>query len=176
MIHKTHVLLKQYGERGIILTKRNLSLSMKIVLLLLSSAILAILCYAFFRNNVTDFYTFIETVEKYVKTAVECRAGFDKKAVTESKIRRTIIEPNFGDLRYNKRQIKEGGFFYVKDIDYTTSTFLRGRRHSCHCAYCAYYFGCFDKTFGKCGRGHGKKQSSFDETDSLEIRACMYGK
>lgn len=64
MIHKTHVLLKQYGERGIILTKRNLSLSMKIVLLLLSSAILAILCYAFFRNNVTDFYTFIETVEK----------------------------------------------------------------------------------------------------------------
>ena len=37
---------------------------MKIVLLLLSSAILAILCYAFFRNNVTDFYTFIETVEK----------------------------------------------------------------------------------------------------------------
>ena len=41
MIHKTHVLLKQYGERGIILTKRNLSLSMKIVLLLLSSAILA---------------------------------------------------------------------------------------------------------------------------------------
>ena len=64
MIHKIHVLLKQYGERGIILTKRNLSLSMKIVLLLLSSAILAILCYAFFRNNVTDFYTFIETVEK----------------------------------------------------------------------------------------------------------------
>lgn len=64
MIHKTHVLLKQYGERGIILTKRNLSLSMKIVLLLLSSAILAILCYAFFRKNVTDFYTFIETVEK----------------------------------------------------------------------------------------------------------------
>lgn len=64
MIHKTHVLLKQYGERGIILTKRNLGLSMKIVLLLLSSAILAILCYAFFRNNVTDFYTFIETVEK----------------------------------------------------------------------------------------------------------------
>lgn len=37
---------------------------MKIVLLLLSSAILAILCYAFFRNNETDFYTFIETVEK----------------------------------------------------------------------------------------------------------------
>ena len=57
-------IIKTVWERGIILTKRNLSLSMKIVLLLLSSAILAILCYAFFRNNVTDFYTFIETVEK----------------------------------------------------------------------------------------------------------------
>ena len=52
------------GKGGIILIKKNLNLSMKIVLLLLSSAILAILCYAFFRNNVTDFYTFIETVEK----------------------------------------------------------------------------------------------------------------
>ena len=47
---------------------------MKIVLLLLSSAILAILCYAFFRNNVTDFYTFIETVEKPFneKTFIKC--------------------------------------------------------------------------------------------------------
>ena len=34
MIHKTHVLLKQYGERGIILTKRNLSLSMNLLDLL----------------------------------------------------------------------------------------------------------------------------------------------
>lgn len=64
MIHKIHVLLKPFGERGIILIKKNLSLSMKIVLLLLSSAILAVLCYAFFRINVSDFYTFIETVEK----------------------------------------------------------------------------------------------------------------
>lgn len=40
-------IIKLSGERGIILIKKNLNLSMKIVLLLLSSAILAILCYAF---------------------------------------------------------------------------------------------------------------------------------
>lgn len=37
---------------------------MKIILLLLSSAVLAILSYGFFRVNVTDFYTYIETLEK----------------------------------------------------------------------------------------------------------------
>ena len=37
---------------------------MKIVLLLLSSAVLAILSYSFFRVNVTDFYTYIENSEK----------------------------------------------------------------------------------------------------------------
>lgn len=63
MIHKIHVLLKQYGERGIILIKKNLSLSMKIILLLLSSAILAVLCYGLFRVNVTDFYDFVYSIE-----------------------------------------------------------------------------------------------------------------
>lgn len=37
---------------------------MKIVLLLLSSAVLAVLSYSFFRENVTEFYTYIENVEK----------------------------------------------------------------------------------------------------------------
>ena len=37
---------------------------MKIILLLLSSAVLAILSYGFFRVNVTDFYTYIENSEK----------------------------------------------------------------------------------------------------------------
>lgn len=37
---------------------------MKIVLLLLSSAILAVLCYAAFRENVTVFYDYIEKIEK----------------------------------------------------------------------------------------------------------------
>lgn len=63
MIHKIHVLLKPFGERGIILIKKNLSLSMKIVLLLLSSAILAVLCYSLFRVNVTDYYDFIYSIE-----------------------------------------------------------------------------------------------------------------
>lgn len=37
---------------------------MKIILFLLSSAVLAILSYGFFRVNVTDFYTYIENSEK----------------------------------------------------------------------------------------------------------------
>lgn len=37
---------------------------MKIVLLLLSSAMLAVLCYAAFRENVTIFYDYIEKIEK----------------------------------------------------------------------------------------------------------------
>lgn len=37
---------------------------MKIVLLLLSSAVLAVLSYSFFRENVLEFYTYIENVEK----------------------------------------------------------------------------------------------------------------
>ena len=37
---------------------------MKIVLLLLSSAVLAILSYSLFRENVSEFYTYIENVEK----------------------------------------------------------------------------------------------------------------
>ncbi len=36
---------------------------MKIVLLLLSSAILAVLCYSLFRVNVTDYYDFIYSIE-----------------------------------------------------------------------------------------------------------------
>ena len=43
-------IIKLSGERGIILIKKNLNLSMKIVLLLLSSAMLAVLCYAAFRE------------------------------------------------------------------------------------------------------------------------------
>lgn len=37
---------------------------MKIVLLLLSSAMLAVLCYAAFRENVTEFYDYIDSIEK----------------------------------------------------------------------------------------------------------------
>ena len=37
---------------------------MKIVLLLLSSAMLALLCYAAFRENVTEFYDYIDSIEK----------------------------------------------------------------------------------------------------------------
>ena len=44
--------------------KKNLNLSMKIVLLLLSSAMLAVLCYAAFRENVTEFYDYIDSIEK----------------------------------------------------------------------------------------------------------------
>ena len=47
---------------------------MKIILLLLSSAVLAILSYGFFRVNVTDFYTYIENSEK----------PFDEKIVREN--------------------------------------------------------------------------------------------
>lgn len=37
---------------------------MKIVLLLLSSAMLAVLCYAAFRENVIEFYDYIDSIEK----------------------------------------------------------------------------------------------------------------
>lgn len=37
---------------------------MKIALLLLSSAMLAVLCYAAFRENVTEFYDYIDSIEK----------------------------------------------------------------------------------------------------------------
>lgn len=37
---------------------------MKTVLLLLSSAMLAVLCYAAFRENVTEFYDYIDSIEK----------------------------------------------------------------------------------------------------------------
>ena len=50
---------------------------MKIILLLLSSAVLAILSYGFFRVNVTDFYTYIETLEK----------PFDEKKILKKKLR-----------------------------------------------------------------------------------------
>ena len=55
---KSHVLLKQYGERGIILTKRNLSLSMKIVLLLTFFGYFSHLMLCLFQKQCNRFLYF----------------------------------------------------------------------------------------------------------------------
>ena len=57
-------IIKTVWGKGYYIDKKNLNLSMKIVLLLLSSAMLAVLCYAAFRENVTEFYDYIDSIEK----------------------------------------------------------------------------------------------------------------
>ena len=95
---------------------------MKIVLLLLSSAILAILCYAFFRNNVTDFYTFIETVEKPFneKTFIK---GFKEEAKNIS-----IYSKDKNDKKELKKLLKKHDeiriFFFIMKKNYTLMVVL----------------------------------------------------
>ena len=56
MIRKIQKLLKHHGERVIIVIKtKNLTLSLKIILLLFVSCFLAISCYGLFRYYVTDY-------------------------------------------------------------------------------------------------------------------------
>lgn len=63
MIHRIRKLLKLHGGKDIIVIKgKKLTLSVKIILLLVSSGVMSILCYGLCRYYVTDFYTFARNI------------------------------------------------------------------------------------------------------------------
>lgn len=81
MIHKIHRLLKLYGEKDITVIKtKKLTLSVKIILLLISSGILSILCYGLCRYYVTDFYEFVREFDMDNFNPEEFALDFEKKA------------------------------------------------------------------------------------------------
>lgn len=79
MIRKIHRLLRLYGGKDIIVTKK-LTLSAKIILLLVSSGILSILCYGLCRYYVTDFYEFVRVLDADSFDIDEFASDFEKKA------------------------------------------------------------------------------------------------
>ena len=78
MIRKIHRLLRLYGGKDIIVTKK-LTLSAKIILLLVSSGILSILCYGLCRYYVTDFYEFVRVLDADSFDIDEFASDFEKK-------------------------------------------------------------------------------------------------
>lgn len=112
MIHKILKLLKRHGGRDIIVIKRkNLSLSLKIILLLISSGVLSILCYGVCRYYVTDFYDLMRTMTHKTFNYDQYFDDFKEK-VKDINI--------YSEDKNEKKKLKQ----LVKDHDKYTSVFL----------------------------------------------------